>query len=75
MANFKHVNQYIKTNYPNYDITAVRGDGYVYFEGDDGFNKVESIYGADPVATSTSDMVDIVLQQIQDYLLANGLPV
>lgn len=75
MANMKQVNQYIKTNFPKYDIEAVRGDGYVYFDGKDGFDKIESIYGANPVTTKTSDMVDIVLEQIQDYLISNGMEI
>lgn len=68
MANMKQVNQYIKTNFPNLKIEAVRGEGYVYFDGDDGFGKVNSIY-AHPVSTSTEDMVDFVMQEIQDYYL------
>lgn len=74
MANFKKVNQYIKTNFPGYKIEAVRGDCYVYFDGNDGFDKIESIYGVHPVNTSTEDMVQLVLEQIQDYLLSEGLP-
>jgi len=67
MAIMKVVNQYIKTNFPEYDIEAVRGDGYVYFDGNDGYDKIESIM-CNPVSTSTDDMVDIVLAQIDDYI-------
>lgn len=34
MANMRVVNQYIKANFPDMDIEAVRGDGYVYFDGE-----------------------------------------
>lgn len=65
MANMAHVNQYIKANFPELDIKAVRGEGYVYFDGDDGFDKVESIYVNAPT-TSTSDLVDLCLENIQE---------
>ena len=67
MANMTHVNQYIKANFPELDIKAVRGDGYVYFDGDDGFDKVASIYVNAP-SISTSDLVDLCLEQIQDSI-------
>lgn len=65
MANMKHVNQYIKANWPELDIEAVRGDGYVYFDGADGFDKVESIYVHAP-SISTRDLVDLCMENIQD---------
>lgn len=65
MANMKHVNQYIKANWPELDIEAVRGDGYVYFDGADGFDKVESIYVHAP-SMSTNDLVDLCMENIQD---------
>jgi hypothetical protein len=65
MANMKHVNQYIKASYPTLDIEAVRGEGYVYFDGKDGFNKVESIY-VHPVSADTSELADMCLQNIAD---------
>lgn len=71
MANFRVVNQYIKTNYPLYDIQAVRGEGYVYFIGE---FVIESIY-VNPASITTNDLADMVLEQIQDYLLSNGLTV
>ena len=67
MANMTHVNQYIKANFPELDIKAVRGDGYVYFDGDDGFDKVESIYVNAP-SISTVDLVDMCMEQIQDSI-------
>lgn len=65
MANMKHVNQYIKSNFPDLDIEAVRCEGYVYFDGKDGFDKVESVY-SNPPTTSTAAMVDMCLQNIAD---------
>lgn len=65
MANMAHVNQYIKANWPELDIKAIRGDGYVYFDGDDGFDKVESIYVHAP-SLSTNDLVDLCMEQIQE---------
>lgn len=73
MANMREVNQYIKTNYPGYHIQVVRGDGYVYFDGDDGFDKIPSIMVHAPSLT-TSDLTEIVLEEIQSYLLGEGLP-
>lgn len=67
MANMTHVNRYIKANFPELDIKAVRGDGYVYFDGDDGFDKVESIYVHAP-SISTIDLVDLCMEQIQDSI-------
>lgn len=67
MANMTQVNQYIKANFPELDIKAVRGDGYVYFDGDDGFDKVESIYVHAP-SISTIDLVDLCMEQIQDSI-------
>jgi len=65
MANMRHVNQYIKTNFPTLKIEAVRGDGYVYFDGEDGFDKVESLMVCS-TSVDTSTLVDLVLEQIQD---------
>lgn len=68
MANMTHVNQYIKANFPELDIEVVRGEGYVYFDGVDGFDKVESIYVHAP-SVSTNDLVDMCMQQIQDSII------
>ncbi len=65
MANMRIVNQYIKTNFPTLKIEAVRGDGYVYFDGEDGFDKVESLMVCS-TSVDTSTLVDLVLEQIQD---------
>lgn len=63
MANFKEVNAYIKTNFPDLDIVAVRGEGYVYFIGTDA-DELESIF-TNPTTTSTSDLVEMVMEEIQ----------
>jgi hypothetical protein len=68
MANFKQVNASIKANFPKLDIQVVRGEGYVYFIGEDGWEKLASI-AVHPVSTSTNDLIDIVMQDIQDYYL------
>ncbi len=65
MANMRIVNQYVKTNFPTLKIEAVRGDGYVYFDGEDGFDKVESLMVCS-TSVDTSTLVDLVLEQIQD---------
>lgn len=72
MANMKEVNKYIKTNYPNLEIEAVRGDCYVYFVSKD--HEIDSIY-VHPLSTNTNTLADLVLEQIQDYLLENKIPV
>ena len=46
-------------------LEAVRGDGYVYFDGADGFDKVESVY-ANPVTTPTDEMTRFCLEAIAD---------
>jgi hypothetical protein len=63
MANMRIVNQYIKTNFPTLKIGAVRGSGYVYFDGEDGFDKVESLMVCSTSVT-TNDLVDMVIEQI-----------
>lgn len=72
MANMKEVNKYIKTNYPNLEIEAVRGDGYVYFVSKD--HEINSLF-VHAVSTDTNILADLVLEQIQDYLLENKMPV
>ena len=66
MANMKAVNQYIKMNFPNLKVEAVRGEGYIYFDGDDGFDKIDSIY-VNSVSISTSDLVDIVMETLDEH--------
>ena len=63
MANFAAVNKALKAAYPLLDIEAVRGAGYVYFDGDDGFDKINSIF-VHPTSTSTEDMIRLVIESI-----------
>jgi gamma-glutamylcyclotransferase (GGCT)/AIG2-like uncharacterized protein YtfP len=66
MANMLAVNSAIRKAYPMLDIEAVRGDGYVYFCGDDAFERLDSIY-ASPVSTKTDVMVRLCLEEIKWY--------
>ena len=66
MANMRIVNQYIKTNFPDLEVEAVRGEGYVYFDGEDGFDKIESIY-VNPVSISTDDLMEIIMETLDEY--------
>jgi len=63
MANFLAVNKALKKAFPNLDIKAVRGNGYVYFDGDDGFDKVNSIY-VHPSSINTAEMIELVLEAV-----------
>lgn len=64
MANFAAVNKSLKAAYPLLDIEVVRGKGYVYFDGDDGFDKIESIC-VNPASTSTADLTHLAIQSVQ----------
>ena len=70
MANFKEVNKAIRTAFPTLDIEVVRGSGYVYFTGRDGFAKVDSVY-TNPTTTSTTDMIRMVVENIEDSIPQN----
>ena len=63
MANMMAVNSAIKKQFPDLDIEAVRGHGYVYFDGDHGFDVVATIYAHPPV-TPTADMIRMCLDNI-----------
>jgi hypothetical protein len=63
MANFAAVNRALKKAFPNLDIKAVRGNGYVYFAGNDGFDKVNSIY-VNPTSITTAEMIQIVFEDV-----------
>jgi hypothetical protein len=67
MANFTVVNKAIKAAYPLLDIEAVRGNGYVYFDSDNGFDNIPSIM-IHPTATKTEDMIRVVLESIEQTL-------
>tara|TARA_R110000787_G_scaffold30422_1_gene81714 strand:- start:270 stop:488 length:219 start_codon:yes stop_codon:yes gene_type:complete len=64
MANFRQVNKAIREA-TTMDIEAVRGDGYIYFDGDDGFDKIPSIY-AHPTSISTEGAVRLCLEAINE---------
>lgn len=63
MANFLAVNKALKKAFPNLDIKAVRGAGYVYFAGNDGFDTVKSIY-VNPSSINTAEMVQLVIEAV-----------
>lgn len=63
MANFLIVNKALKKAFPSLKIEAVRGAGYVYFSGDDGFDKIDSIF-VHPTCTNTAEMIQIVLAAV-----------
>ena len=65
MANMRIVNQYIKTNFPDLKVEAVRGEGYVYFDGEDGLD-IGSIY-VNPVSISTDDLMEIIMETLDEY--------
>lgn len=67
MANMTVVNKAIKTKFPTLDIQVIRGDGYIYFDGKDGFDKIDSTY-VNPVSTSTETVIKLVIQDIEHYL-------
>ena len=66
MANFKKVNKAVKNNFPHLDIEVVRGNGYVYFDGVDGFDKVDAIY-VNPTSTRDEDIIRFCIENIKDY--------
>lgn len=63
MANFKQINKAIKKEFPNLDIKAVRGDGYIYFDGADGLDIVDSIM-AHPPSLYTEDAIRLCIFEI-----------
>jgi hypothetical protein len=63
MANFTAVNKAIKKAFPSLDIRAVRCKGYVFFDGDNGFDKIESIY-THPTGTTTDTMIRLCINAI-----------
>jgi hypothetical protein len=67
MANFAAVNKALKAAYPALDVEAVRGAGYVYFDGDDGFDKIDSIF-VNPISTSTADLTRFVIEAVSDLI-------
>lgn len=70
MANFNQVNKAVRKAFPSLDIEVVRGDGYVYFSGEDAFDKIDSIY-SNPVSTGTDDLIRMSIDNIR-YCLENN---
>lgn len=66
MANMREVNKAIKAAHPELKVEAVRGDGYVYFDGE-GFDEIPSIY-SNPVGTSTSDMIRMCVEAVSEFV-------
>jgi hypothetical protein len=64
MANFKQVNRSDQKEFPDLHIDVVRGTGYVYFSGDVGFGKINSIM-AHPTSTTTEDMIRICISEVE----------
>ena len=67
MANFAAVNKTLKATYPALDIEAVRGNGYVYFDGKDGFDKIDSIW-VNPTSTSTTALTRFVIEAVSELI-------
>lgn len=66
MANLTQVNKVIKQRFPELDIEIVRGEGYVYFIGEDGEN-IEPIC-THPFSTLTDDLCRIVVSDVEHYI-------
>lgn len=71
MANFRKINDAVRTEFPALDIEAVRGDGYIYFDGDDGFDKVPSIW-ANPPSLNTVTATRMVFEAISAHQSGAG---
>ncbi len=59
MANMKIINDIFAARYPTLDIEIVRGKGYIYFDGPDGFDKIESI-NVNLTTITTEKLIPIV---------------
>lgn len=64
MPSFKKVNKAIAEAFPFLDIEAVNGGTYIYFEGYDGFDKVESVM-CYVRSISTADLERLCIEAIQ----------
>lgn len=60
------INRSLKATFPTKDIEAVAGDGYIYFNGDDGFDQIPSLY-VDPKSVSAALGVALVITQVREY--------
>lgn len=66
MAQFHKVNRQIKKQFPALDIEVIRGEGYVYFIGEDGY-KLDSIM-THPTSTSTEDLIRMCVDEIESLV-------
>ena len=64
MARMAQVNKAIKAEFPELDIEMVKGRGYFYFSGSDGFGMVDSVF-SHPSATSTEDAIVLAIDEIR----------
>ena len=66
MAIFSTVNKQLRKQFPELDVEVVRGEGYVYFDGDDGFDKIPPI-NCHPVVTSTENLTRWAIDAVAEY--------
>ena len=67
MAIFKKVNAAIRKAYPDKDIEVVNGRSYVYFDVDDGFDQIKSIW-VHPNSVTTETLIRLCLETIESSL-------
>ena len=60
------INKALKAAYPDKDIEAVAGSGYIFFDGDDAFDKIPSIYCC-PKSVSAAVRMTLVMDQVSEY--------
>lgn len=73
MANFAAVNAAIKAAFPTLDIQAIRCKGYVFFDGNNGFDNIESVY-SHPTSTTTDTMIRLCLIKINEAIEDGKIP-
>lgn len=68
MANMKDVNKALLKEFSTLNVVAVRGSGYIYFTGRDGWEIVESVW-VNPTTTSTPDTVRLCIEAVAESLV------
>ena len=68
MANMKDVNKALSKEFPTLDVVAVRGTGYIYFTGKDGWEMVKSVW-VNPTTTSTPDTVRLCIEAVDESMV------
>jgi hypothetical protein len=63
-------NKAIRAAYPDKDIEAIAGAGYIYFDGNDGFDKIPSIM-IHPRSVSAADRQRIILEHVAHNITAH----